>query len=243
MKKIVLLSLAFFTVTAHAENWLNYSKILSSSKEAHSLKNDCERISGEECFDLGNYPSSLYSEYDKEVDDFTKPIYFKADELSCLDENDCSAKFLALTCTQNDYYKIKNLDFLQVYCVKLAGYEKKFIKSIQLDTQKLQDYQAQEIIKAQAGQKESNVQTAIKKIDCGKRVIALMVVRNVPKALSPAQIAQMNTVYAPIKGLLETASLVTAKEFILSTVADGVLVTEADKTDLANETQKCIDLI
>jgi hypothetical protein len=240
--KYLILTILLFTQIAHAENWLNHTKIKSGSIEAFSLKHDCERVSGEECFDLGIYPSSIHSEYDKEVDDYTRPTYFKADELSCSDEIDCSAKFLALTCTQNDYYKIKNLDLLQVYCVKLAGYEKKFIKSIMLDTQKLQDYQAQEVIKAQAGQKESNVQTAIKKIDCGKRVIALMVVRNVPKALSPTQIAQMNTVSAPIKGLLGTASLVTAKEFIMATVADGVLVTEADKTDLANETQKCIDL-
>lgn len=240
--KYLILTLLLFTQIAHAENWLNHSKIKSGSVEAFSLKSDCERVSNETCYDLGNYPSSLYSEYDKEEDDLNKPTYLKADTESCLDEQDCSARFLALVCSENDYQKIKNLDLLQVYCVKLAGYEKKFIKSITLDSQKLQDYQAQEVIKAQLGQKEAGLQTALRKIDCGKRVIALMVIRNVPKSLSPAQIAQMNTVYAPIKGLLETASLVTAKEFILATAADGTLITEADKTDLANETQKCIDL-
>jgi len=201
--KYLIITLLLFTQVAHAENWLNDSKILASSKEAHSLKSDCERISNEKCYELGSYPSSVYSRALIEVDDLNKPIY----------ENEV-----------------------------LIGYEKKSENTITLDSQKLQDYQAQEVIKAQLGQKEAGLQTALRKIDCGKRVIALMVIRNVPKALSPAQIAQMNTVYAPIKGLLETASLVTAKEFILATTADGTLITEADKTDLANETQKCIDL-
>lgn len=203
MKYLILALFTIFTNIVHAENWLNDSKILESSIQAYSLKADCERVSGEDCYDLGQYPSSLYSRAVIEVDDHAKPIY----------ENG-----------------------------EVVAYEKKPEATIALDSQKLQSYEAQEVIKAATRQKEAGLQIALKKIDCGKRVIALMVIRNVPKNLTPQQVAQMNTIYAPIKGLLETASLVTAKGYIESTVADGMLITEADKTDLAAETQKCIDL-
>ena len=241
MKKLLTLCLTFLSLTASAENWLNDSKILSSSSEAHSLKKECERISGEKCYELGSYPSSVYSRGQIEVDDYSKPNYTKSQIEPCDDQAECDLIFASKACP-SDRTLIKNYDQLQVYCSKLIGYEKKSENTIVLDQAKVQVWQAQETAKAQAAQGEDYIQLALKKIACGERVIAKMVVRNIPKNLSPAQIAQMNTIYAPIKGLLETASLVTAKEFILNAEADGTLITEADKVDLAAETQQCIDL-
>jgi hypothetical protein len=126
--------------------------------------------------------------------------------------------------------------------VPTGSYEKKFEMQIVLDQGKLSTWQSQQAVEATARQKEAGLQVALKKIDCGKRVIALLVLRNVPKGLTPEQVAQMNTVYAPIKGLLETASLVTAKAAIEAVTADGLLITDGDKADLSAETQKCIDL-
>lgn len=225
-----------------AENWLNHSKIKLESKEAYSLKLDCEKNSGEKCYDLGDYPAGIFSEIDIEVDDNSKPIYSKNEIQPCSSVETCQAINATKQCSITGESPIVRLDTMEVYCSRFVGYEKKLEKTISLDQAKLSAWESQEAIKAQARQKEDGVQLAIRKIDCGKRVIALLVLRNAPKGLSTAQIAQLNSVYAPIKGLLETASLVTAKEQILAVNADGVLITEADKTDLANETQKCIEI-
>lgn len=241
MKTFLSLALILFTINVQAENWLNDTKILNSSIEAYSLKSDCERISGEKCYDLGNYPSSVYSRGQIEVDDYTKPNYTKSQIEPCDDQSECDLIFSSKICP-SDRTLIKNYDQLQVYCSKLVSYEKKPEDTIILDQAKVQAYQAQKATEQAAAQGEAYIQLALKKINCGERVVALMVVRNIPKILSPAQIAQMNTIYAPIKGLLSTASLVTAKEFILNAEADGTLVTETDKVALAAETQKCIDL-
>lgn len=240
--KYLILTLLLFTKISFAENWLNQTKIKSGSGEAYSLKADCERISGEVCFDLGGNPSSIFSEIDIEVDDNSKPIYSKNEIQPCVSDASCDLIFLTKTCTNPQESLIKNYDLQEVYCSRFLSYEKKLQKSIALDSQKLSAWQTQEVVKNQAGQKEAGVQVAIRKIDCGKRVIALLVLRNAPKGLTTAQVAQLNSVYAPIKGLLETASLVTAKQYIEATVADGVIITEADKVDLANETQKCIEI-
>ena len=240
MKTIFFTFILLFQ-TAHAENWLNDTKILNSSVEAYSLKADCERVSGEKCYELGSYPSSVYSRGQIQVDDYTKPSYTKSQIEPCDDQAECDLIFASKTCPI-DRTLIKNYDQLQVYCSKLIGYEKKSEATIILDQEKVSQWQAQEAIKTQLAQSEAAVQLALKKIACGERVIALLVVRNVPKTLQPSQIAQMNTIYAPIKGLLETASLVTAKAAIEGVAADGVLITEADKVALAAETQKCIDL-
>lgn len=242
MKKYLFLILSFFALTASAENWLNHSKIKSGSIEAYSLKSDCERISGEKCFDIGEYPSSVYSEVDVEVDDYSKPNYLKTDTQSCLSESECSAKFLSLVCTQSDYEKIKNLDLLQVYCVKLAGYEKKNEKTIQLDSQKLSAWQSQEANKATERAREMAIQASIKRIECGKRIIGIIVYRNSLKSLTTAQVGQLNTSYAPIIGLISTGSLITAREAIQAHVPDGTVITEQDKTEALAEADKCINL-
>lgn len=239
MKKIVAL-LFLVSFNLQASNYMAKSEILDHGNQAFTFKADCERVKSQECIDVGNYPSSVYSEVDVEVDDYSKPNYLKADTQSCLSESDCSAKFLALVCTQNDYEKIKNLDLLQVYCVKLAGYEKKYEKTIQLDSQKLSAWQSQEANKATDRAREMAIQTALKRIECGKRVIGLLVVRNASKTLTTAQIGQINTVYAPIKGLIDTGSLVTAKEQMQAITPDELLITTEDKNDLIQEITKCI---
>jgi wobble nucleotide-excising tRNase len=67
---------------------------------------------------------------------------------------------------------------------------------------------------------------------CGKDTMAYLLVRNAQKQLSTAQVKQLVEAYATIKSLLESGSLTTAKEEISAAVADGVIVTEADKTAL-----------
>jgi hypothetical protein len=237
MKHLILITILFSNL-ANAENWLNHSKILNNSKEAFSLQSDCEKISGEKCYDLGDYPSSVYEEVDSSVSDYSKPIYSKLDTQSCLNESDCSSKFIALTCSQIDYEKIKNLDLLQIYCVKLTGYESKTIKIIQLSNSKLTAYLSLQIQKENEAAKEAEVQEALKRMEHGRRVIAVLLTRNNSKSLTTYQIAQMNTVYSTIKSLLETGSLKTAKDAINAISPDGILITAEDKNALITELEK-----
>lgn len=239
MKNFLILSLLLFSANIFAENWLNHSKILMASKEAYSLKQDCERISQEKCFDLGDYPSSVYSEIDLEVDDNSKPNYSKNEVQSCANEAACDLIHSNKACADQEESSIKNYDLLEVYCSKLISYDKKLIKSIALDATKLSAYQAEQTTKATLQAKESAISYAQKLMACGNKVVAYMLVRNQPKALTTTQVDQLVQTYAPIKSLLETGSLTTAKEKIAAVVADGVVVTESDKTALIAEIDLC----
>lgn len=239
MKYLILITL-LFSFTVQAENWLNHSKILAGSKEAHSLKSECERISGEKCFDIGDLSSSVFSEVDEQVDDTSKPIYSKSEMVSCVSEANCDLIFLTKVCTDATESLIKNYNLLEVYCSKWVGYEKKLQKTIAQDGSKLAAFQAQKAIEEATRQKEASIQFALKRIECGKRVIGLLIVRNSTKILTTAQVSQINTTYSPIKSLIETGSLVTAKEYMQAITPDGVLITEADKTDLVAEINKCL---
>lgn len=236
--KYLFLIMLVFTTTLHAENWLNHSKIKSGSIEAYSLKSECERISQEECFDLGEYPSSVYSEIDVEVDDTSKPIYSKNEVQSCQSSEECEAIHVSKVCS-NGESSIKNLELMQVYCSKFLSYDKKTIKSIGLDQTKLAAYNLELQNKASIQAKESAIAYAQKLMACGQRVIAYMLVRNQPKQLSTAQVDLLVQTYAPIKSLLETGSLTTAAEKIEAVIADGVVITESDKTALINEINSC----
>jgi len=237
--KYLILTLILFSTQLKAENWLNQSKIKSGSQEAYSLQKDCERISNEPCFDLGVYPSSIYSEVDIEVDDTLKPIHSKNEVESCLSIEDCDSKHALKTCLDPLESSIKNYDLLQVYCSKFLSYDKKLIKSIALDAVKLSAYQAEQTTKAALQVKESAIAYAQKLMACGNKVLAYMLVRNQPKLLTTTQVDQLVQTYAPIKGLLETGSLNTAKEKIAAVVADGVVVTESDKAALISEIDLC----
>jgi len=238
--KYLILTLLLFTNLVHAENWLNQSKIKSGSQEAYSLKADCERISGERCFDLGDLPSSVFSEVDEEVEDGSKPIYSKSEMIACVSEANCDLIFLTKVCTDSTEQLIKNYDLLEVYCSKWVGYEKKLQKTIAQDAQKVSAWESQKAVEATERARELAIQTALKRIECGKRVIGLLVVRNSGKSLTTAQVGQINSVYAPIKGLIDTGSLVTAKEQMQLITPDGSLITNEDKTDLISEINKCL---
>ena len=239
MKKILFIISYLVLTNCYAENWLNHSKILSASREAYSLKQDCERISNEKCYDLGDYPSSIYSEIDVQEDDYSKPTYSKNEIQSCIDQANCDLIHASKVCADPQESSIKNYDLLQVYCSKFLSYDKKLVKSIALDSVKLAAYQADLAAKAILKQKEDAIAYAQKVMACGQRVIAYMLVRNQPKVLTTSQVDQMVQTYAPIKSLLETGSLNTAKEKIALVAADGVVVTEADKAALISEIDSC----
>lgn len=62
------------------------------------------------------------------VDDIDSPIFAAKEDIEiCLDSNDCQSKHEAKICTnQSDgFYPVMNLDFMESYCTKVMGYNKK----------------------------------------------------------------------------------------------------------------------
>lgn len=240
MKKILFFISYLVLTNCFAENWLNHSKIKAGSIEAYSLKTDCERISGESCFDLGNYPSSVFSEFDIEVDDLSKPTYSKNEVQQCSNNEECDQIHLNKICSNELESSIKNYELLEVYCSRFLGYEKKLEKTIQLDQAKFSAWQSQKANEETARLREDGIQRALKRINCGERVVALMVLRNSSKTLTTTQIGQVNQTYGMIRTLLGTGSLVTAREQMAQVAVDGVMVTSEDKSELLSETDLCI---
>lgn len=128
--------------------------------------------------------------------------------------------------------------------VEISPYIPAWVETIPARTEVIPAEYLKEILDTDAQDaeeiQEQKLQEKIKLIDAGKRVIALFNLRNETKSLTGEQIAQLVTTFASIKGLLETGSLKTAKYLIGQVVADGVIVTDGDKTALIAELDKWI---
>jgi hypothetical protein len=101
-------------------------------------------------------------------------------------------------------------------------------------------YQAYQSQKAAKAQLEAALAFAQSLRDCGGRVMDLMLVRNQPKGLTIPQVGALLATYAPIQLQLSSGSLQTAKAAISLVQADGIVVTEADKTALIGEIDFCL---
>lgn len=80
----------------------------------------------------------------------------------------------------------------------------------------------------EAGNIESSIALKLKNMEFGKRVLAIVSVRNDAKSLQPADVLSLSNTYAPIQALLLNGSIATAKAQVEAIVPDGVLVTQAD---------------
>jgi len=224
MKFLILL---LVSLTASASNWMPLSKIQSQSLQAYQLEEDCTKL-GEQCLDVGDEPEIVKEGFTSLQDN-----YSKSEVESCLDEADCQSKHEAKICTDSGETSIKNLELLEVYCSKFLS------KSLVKDNSGWSGFKAG---KATEAQLEAGISLATNLRKCGERVMALMLVRNQPKGLTTTQVKQLVSAYASIKGLLESGSLASAKEEIQAVTADGVLVTNADKTALSAEIDKCLGM-
>lgn len=225
MKKLLVLVLVSFA--AHASNWAPHSKIKAGSSQAFQLRGECERVSGEVCYDMGAYPSSVYSEVDVQVDDHTKPIYDKQGTQACADIADCDAKH-PVACDEG-YSPIKNYDLLEVYCIKLTGYDQKTVQVIELDNGKLATWQAEQDALAVQAQEEAAIKQALKDAECGRKVIAMVRVRNIPKNLSKAQQKAMQASLKDVNAYLQNGSLALARDEVAAVVPDGTVIQQGDK--------------
>lgn len=237
------LFLALITFSTLASNFIPVSTIQNNTKAGYSLLADCQRASApdEICQDIGDQPLETYEVYTYEVDDESKPIYLAKQQIElCTNIADCNFKFLTFACLDESHFAVKNFDTLEIYCTKRIGFEKKSMKSIRQSQSLLNAYNTQKTIKLANELQEQRLQEKLKLIDAGKRVIALLNLRNESKNLTTAQVAQLITTFASIKSVLETGSLLTAKGLISQVIPDGIIITDADKSALIAELDKFI---
>ena len=188
-----------------------------------------EKCESEPCHCVDKINPYFAELVDNEVVDYIS----KLNEMSCSDIADCDAKFETASCDAF-YEKIKNYDLLQVYCVKnimkIEG--KKLVES----PSKKAAYEA-----AQASKKQLEIELLMvqKARNCGSRAINVMSLRNVKKGLSKEQRKQILTIYEDIKNMLDVGSLDNAKDAINSATADGILITESDKSSMIETIVGC----
>jgi hypothetical protein len=203
----------------------------------------CEKQSNTLCYDAGSCPLVYCDLVDEVVNG--APIYTVNNQQSCTLEvsegqtkTDCQLKLEALVCDEN-FEAILREDLLEVRCTRLDGYEQVLTgrKVLQSNPTKFATYQAQQAAQAQM---RAALAQARRLRECGNNVIDLLLVRNAPKNLSTAQVKQIVSTYSSIQALLQSGSLNSAKEEIQAVEADGILVTNEDKTALVAEIDKCL---
>lgn len=221
MKSYLYITLLFCIVSI--SSWANYipeSQVASGpSGPVFMAQAKCREHYQEACIKL---PSGYSKEYHRLVNT-------KSDSEVCFNDSDCQSKLEAKRCSDGEELAIKVLDSdpKEVYCTK---------KQVSINAGLKSAYDAQ---KAATDSLENALSQTLKAQQCGKRVMAMMLVRNAQKALSKAQKRLLVQTYKDIKDLLDVGSLEAAREDILAVNADGTLVTEADKTALVQTLDGC----
>lgn len=126
-------------------------------------------------------------------------------------------------------------------CIKLPpGYNYRFYvlagNTVVIDPAKKS---ADDLTVAAGALSEAAIRAALKAQRCGRRVKALLLVRNAPKGLTNGQKKQLVSDHGTTIRLLDAGSLDTARAEILATPADGTIITEGDKTALVAELDNC----
>lgn len=118
MKRIILFLLFSFSAFG---NYAKLSEVESSSiskvfTRMKSCGNDCIKIPF-------GYDSNYHRAIDEMINDYNAPIQSKSEIEICADEVDCNAKNDVKVCLDNDERVIVALDYSEIYCSKITGYE------------------------------------------------------------------------------------------------------------------------
>lgn len=232
--KFILAFILILPVLALAENWTTISKL--ESGQGFQLKAECERVTSEKCFDIGDLPKEVYSVGNVLEDDFNKPIFEAKSNVKACEGQACyeAQKDLCI----EPYSSFVNSELTEVYCTKLIGYEKKEVPSILLDSVKKAAYDLKVQAEAVKAIEEAKIQAKLTRMESGKRILAFINVRNDSKSLTPDQVSLMISTYGDIKNALETGSLNTAKFLVNSKSPDGVVMTSEDKVAILSEIER-----
>ena len=234
MKLILILIFTIFALNSYAENFVSISKL--GTNQGFQLKTECERVTSEKCFDLGDLPQSVYSVVNVLEDDYKKPLYDVKSNVTPCEGQACYALQVGLCSEGLNAYVSE--DLTSVYCTKLLGYEKKEVSSIGLDSSKKAAYDLKIQSDAVKALEESKIQAKLLRMESGKRVIAFINVRNDSKSLTVDQVALLISTYSDIKNALETGSLTTAKALVSLKNPDGVVMTSDDKAAIISEIER-----
>ena len=248
MKILILL---FFPFLVFAKNYVGHSpidcsKVFSTLGKCQIEKTNCASFDfGESCldFDLADEMIDGNAQFSAKTNIVACGAVDDDPETPFINEKyqDCLSKFPEITCDDPEATKFVNAEMTEAYCSKFLGYEQvPSGKKILVLNQSKKD--ARLAAQAQEDAYEGAIEAASKRIGYGKRILAIIIVRNAQKGLNKGQIKQMNQTYAEIKDLLETGSLETAKDEILAITPDGTIVTEDDKTALVAEIDKLLGL-
>lgn len=232
MKSLFIVFFMIFSLSVSA-SYIKESKVGSCEYPITYYSNPAK--CGANCIKLKmDYNCEYHEISDEMVSDYEKPIWATRSMVEvCSGQADCEQKVSEKVCV-DERHALTNAEFTETWCNKITGYEQK-LSGRKIVVENATRKAAYESAKAQKDAMETGIQTAIKRINHGKRIIALLLVRNAPKNLNKGQIKQMNATYAEIKGLLETGSLETAKDEINAITPDGTIVTNEDKTALIAE--------
>jgi len=240
MKFLILI---LISISANA-SYLPESKVGKDTNgiTVYGNSKKCASVYSESCIKIQKGYNPAYSELtDEIVDDYEKPTWATRSMVEvCSGQADCEQKVSDKACV-DERHALTDAEFTETWCNKITGYEQ-VLSGNKIIVENATKKAAYDSAKAASDAMEAAIEQAFKAINHGKRVIALLVVRNASKGLTTAQIEQMNSTYAEIKNLLETGSLVTAKEKINLITPDGTIVTEADKTALVSEINKFLGL-
>ncbi len=234
MKKLILLLSIVMSVQSVA-CYISKADLLNCSMAAKkcSKKAECEK-SKSDCIEFpSNFICGVFVEIDNIVNGTA--IMSHNEDIACAGVDSCTAVISANPCTDvtEDRITEAGSEFTNTYCTKITGYEQINLGKIIVEDATLKT--AYDTAQATAKAMEDALQMAKERMAWGHDIIALLIVRNGMKGLDEAQIVQMNTDYANIKGLLETGSLVSARTAILAITADGVITTDADKVALVDK--------
>lgn len=235
-----LILLLLLSLNSFAANFVSPRIVDGVLPQAYELQKECERVEQVDCVDIANNPVKIYETYLNPEDDLTKPVYAAASNVTpCASEQACLDLFATL-CVEplEPYYQVIEGGF-QAYCTRIVGYEPKDVTRIRISEAKQTLYQAELVLKAQAAAFAAADAQASKAMECGNSAQRLLLIRNASKTLTTAQIKSLVAATASMKALLDTGSLNSAQEEIAAFTADGVIITEADKTALIQHINGC----
>lgn len=227
MKYLIISAFLFSLNSLACQNTIPQSEAVKAiALEPNAGSKSCADLPEEKCLCYDGIDFRDAEIADNEVLDFIR----KDQAQSCADESDCQSKLEALVCEAGQAIRTESEVYCAVDVMKVDG------KKLVVSEAKKAAREAAEALKAQ---QEAAMESALKAMDCGKSAQAMMLVRNAAKNLTTEQVKQIVSTYAPIKALLDTGSLQSAVEEIAKIQADGVLVTEEDKSAIIAHIGTC----
>lgn len=82
---------------------------------------------------------------------------------------------------------------------------------------------------------EEEIELRLRRMDFGKRLIAIMSIRSDEKELNTGQVVQLNKDFSDINAAVLNGSISTAKALISFFAPDGTIITQSDKDALLSE--------